>query len=105
MPLLENPITPWDSNAVTQILRPSDERLSKPAMGCSIRTERWRYTEWAEGENGRELYDHANDPMEFHNLAIDPSPEDLAVVEFLRPMLHAKASGKAPTSPFKSPRL
>ena len=105
MPLLENPITPWDSNAVTQILRPSDERLSKPAMGCSIRTERWRYTEWAEGENGRELYDHASDPMEFHNLAIDPSPEDLAVVEFLRPMLHAKASGKTPTSPFKSPRL
>lgn len=39
-------------------------------MGYSLRTERWRYTEWGEdGEFGRELYDHANDSRELTNLA------------------------------------
>ena len=105
VPLLGDPIAIRNSNAVTQILRPSDDRLSTPVMGCSIRTERWRYTEWAEGDMGRELYDHATDPMEFNNLAIRPTPEDLAVIEILRPMLRAKASGKIPSAPFNMPRL
>ena len=48
-PLLQEPSAKWDGFAVTQILRPADKRLDKPVMGCSIRTERWRYTEWAEG--------------------------------------------------------
>ena len=38
-------------------------------MGRSIRTERWRYTEW--GEVGAELYDHDADPREHRNLAQD----------------------------------
>ncbi|HSD05762.1 sulfatase/phosphatase domain-containing protein, partial [Flavobacterium sp.] len=38
----------------------------------SIRTERWRYTEWDEGKAGVELYDHQNDNDEFTNLAQDP---------------------------------
>jgi len=33
-------------------------------MGCSIRTERWRYTEWAEAKEGVELSDHYSDSME-----------------------------------------
>ena len=37
--------------------------------GYSLRTDRWRYTEWDEGRQGRELYDHANDPGELVNLA------------------------------------
>jgi uncharacterized sulfatase len=36
-----------------------------------VRTERWRYTEWG-GPQNAELYDHANDPGEFVNLASDP---------------------------------
>ena len=39
--------------------------------GYSIRTERYRYTEWADGALGVEFYDHANDPAEIHNLAHD----------------------------------
>jgi iduronate 2-sulfatase len=39
------------------------------AVGYSIRTERWRYIEWDEGREGRELYDVFNDPGELHNLA------------------------------------
>ncbi len=105
MPLLRDPISEWEGHAITQILRPGDDRLTKPEMGCSIRTERWRYTEWAEGAAGIELYDHRNDPMEFENLAIDPSPEDLTVIGQLRPLLRAKASGRIPVSPFNPPRL
>ena len=64
-PLLKNPDTPsWNKPAVTQIWH------SKKAWGYSIRTERYRYTEWLEGRAGRELYDHQNDPSEVHNLAM-----------------------------------
>ena len=38
-------------------------------FGYSLRTERWRYTEWDGGQKGRELYDHDTDPRELTNLA------------------------------------
>jgi iduronate 2-sulfatase len=38
-------------------------------FGYSLRTDRWRYTEWDGGEKGRELYDHDTDPRELTNLA------------------------------------
>jgi hypothetical protein len=41
-------------------------------MGRSVRTERWRYTEWDDGRLGAELYDHDGDPHEHKNLAQDP---------------------------------
>jgi iduronate 2-sulfatase len=37
--------------------------------GYSIRTPQYRYTEWADGELGSELYDHSVDPLETTNLA------------------------------------
>ncbi|MEI7808817.1 MAG: iduronate-2-sulfatase, partial [Verrucomicrobiota bacterium] len=39
--------------------------------GHSVRTERWRYTEWDFGAKGAELYYHNADPQELHNLAAD----------------------------------
>lgn len=54
-------------------------------MGYSIHTEKYRYTEWDEGREGLELYDHDKDPDEFHNLAQDPSMKD--VVARLKKML------------------
>ncbi|MEM7699971.1 MAG: sulfatase [Verrucomicrobiota bacterium] len=105
LPLIENPNAEWDGYAITQILRPADDRLETPVMGTSIRTDRWRYTEWAEGDEGVELYDHWADPMEFDNLAINPSEVDHAVMEKLRPLLREKANGKVPTTPFNQPRL
>ena len=62
-PLLSNPNSTWDKPAISQVQYGSD------AKGYSIRTMRWRYTEWNGGNAGRELYDHANDPDEVHNLA------------------------------------
>ena len=64
-PLLANPTAAWNRPAFTQV-----ERGGVP--GRSVRTERWRYTEWdVDGAAGVELYDHSNDPGEMKNLAAD----------------------------------
>lgn len=65
-PLLDNPQAPWDKPAFTQVWRGG-------FSGHSVRTERFRLTEWANGQRGRELYDYQNDPHELHNLADDPA--------------------------------
>ena len=41
-------------------------------IGRSVRTERWRYTEWDEGSAGVELDDHDLDSLELRNLASRP---------------------------------
>jgi uncharacterized sulfatase len=61
-PLLDAPDAPWQWPACTQVLRGE-------IHGRSVRTERWRYTEWDEGRHGVELYDHQADPGELRNLA------------------------------------
>lgn len=104
-PLLENPAADWDSAGITQVLRPADSRLPEPVMGRSVRTERWRYTEWNEGRDGLELYDHAADPHEFHNRAVQPDAEALAVMRQLRLKFTGKAEGGAPSSPVNPLRL
>lgn len=62
VPLLENPDNIWDKAAYTQVRR-------NQIFGRSVRTERFRYTEWDGGNAGVELYDHQKDPEEFTNLA------------------------------------
>ena len=42
-------------------------------MGYSLRTERYRYTEWDFGAEGAELYDYEKDPREVRNIADDPA--------------------------------
>jgi iduronate 2-sulfatase len=59
--LLDDPRKNWDRPAVTVMLRYG-------FLAKSIRTPRWRYTEWADGSRGAELYDHDRDPYELKNL-------------------------------------
>lgn len=82
VPLLNDPAATGRGWAVTQVLRGSqpgrvaakpDAARPKPFFGYSLRTPRWRYTEWDEGRRGRELYDHDADPRELVNLADMPT--------------------------------
>ena len=60
-PLLAKPDQPWKKAAFSQYLRPGKDKI----MGRSMRTDRWRYTEWANAKNesvGVELYDEAERP-------------------------------------------
>ena len=71
-PLLRNPSDPsWKKPAVTQIWHRHN------AWGYSLRTERYRYTEWLRGKAGRELYDHSVDQGEVTNLAENPKYKKL----------------------------
>lgn len=64
-PLLDDPGRSWKDTAFTQVWRGS-------FPGYSVRTDRWRYTQWDDGKQGVELYDHQVDPHEYRNLAGDP---------------------------------
>ena len=70
VPLLKNPDLPGRGWAVTQVTRGTGE---KQFSGYSLRTARWRYTEWDGGKRGREFYDHDKDPRELSNLASLPA--------------------------------
>ncbi len=61
VPMLRDPRVIGRGWAITQTAH-------NGVSGYSLRTPRWRYTEWNEGE-GRELYDHDTDPKELTNLA------------------------------------
>jgi uncharacterized sulfatase len=78
-PLLDDPSLPGKAAAYTQVTRGK-------SMGRSVRTDRWRYTEWDEGTLGLELYDHAGDALEYHNLA--GRPETAAVQAQMKALLH-----------------
>ncbi len=83
-----------DSNqAYTVVTRPGTKG-QRPRLGRSLRTPRWRYTEWEEGREGLELYDYATDPGELRNRAGDPA---LAALESeLRTALRQTISTRQP---------
>jgi hypothetical protein len=72
IPLLEVPDRQWKKAAFSQYPRGK-------VMGYSMRTRRFRYTEWRNRKTdkvmARELYDHAKDPQENVNAVADPEYE------------------------------
>jgi iduronate 2-sulfatase len=78
-PLFEDPDRQFRAAARTQHPRPAYYKSQPDVMGYSIRTARFRYTEWQSfpEESGkrsdkvvaRELFDHDSDPAESVNLA------------------------------------
>lgn len=126
LPLLEDSQQPWKSVAFSQYQRwildkssytsyDSDRTLSPAGggkgMGYSIRTDRYRYTEWwkTNGDYGKfgsatydpdasrvvaseasfvELYDYQNDPGETENLAYTQAAAHAALISELQALLH-----------------
>jgi len=56
--------------------------------GRTVKNAQWRYTEWDNGNMGRELYDQVNDPIEYINVAEDPQYEK--DVTEMRALLYAE---------------
>jgi iduronate 2-sulfatase len=93
VPLLGNPNQPWKKAAFSQYLRPG----KSPVMGRSIRTDRWRYTEWHDLKQnlvGIELYDEKNDPQE--NISLASSPDHAETLQSLSVQLKAGWKGSLP---------
>lgn len=68
---------------------PRKSALSQYENGYSLRTDRWRYTEWGEkGAEGKELYDHQSDSAEMVNLA--DQVEHAETIAKLAEQLHAR---------------
>lgn len=90
-PLLGDPAATVKPAAYTQHPRPAypdrTPRGVPETMGYSVRTAGWRYTEWRNWDTGAveatELYDHAADPAELHNVAANP-PDKAALAEAKR---------------------
>jgi iduronate 2-sulfatase len=65
VPLLRDPAARAHDGAL------SFRKAKAPPLGVSVRTARYRYTQWPDGSE--ELYDHASDAGEQRNVAADPA--------------------------------
>lgn len=64
--LLRSPNAKWEYPALTVV-------MYQNKLGKSVRTERWHYVMWDEGNAGEMLLDHTVDPLELKNRAGDPA--------------------------------
>ena len=93
-PLLDDPDLRWKSAVFS-------ESILEGFHGRTLRTPRYRYTEWTpveapENEPERELYDHQEDPFEYENLA--PHPAHRALIDELSERLRAGWQAALPES-------
>jgi uncharacterized sulfatase len=79
--VLKNPSLPFRSS-VRAVIRRGE------MLGRTVKTDKWRYTEWDNGNMGNELYDQGKDPVEYNNLATNPSYA--GIVEEMKKLLYQK---------------
>jgi iduronate 2-sulfatase len=106
VPMLKDPGVAGRGWAVTQVMRGGGPLRASVTtnvgsdgpryFGYSLRTPRWRYTEWDEGRKGRELYDHQSDARELTNLA--DKAEHVRTVNELSQQLAAAIKSTFPPS-------
>ena len=78
---IDPPGHPLDGRSLRPVLENPDAEWTRPALTTygpnnhALRTPRWRYIRWADGSE--ELYDHQNDPNEWHNVAGDSSNDKI----------------------------
>ena len=88
MPVISQQTHPWKTAAFSDLRR-------HHIRGRSIRTERYRYTEWGdEAKRGRELYDYDVDPNETVNIV--DFPENTELIAHLSERLRAGWRGALP---------
>ena len=82
LPLLKNPQAAWEHAAFTSVVGPA-------GVAVSVRTERYRYTEWQKWRKSAELIDYSTDPDELANVAKKPEyrKTTLAMKRLLRAKL------------------
>ena len=88
LPLLEDPDRPWKKAVFSQIPRPYLADQDWVHMGRSMRTQRYRYTEWIDRAGtaaARELYDL--ETAAFGTVNIANRPESAALVRSLAAQL------------------
>jgi iduronate 2-sulfatase len=85
----------WALSQVTRGVR-QPKNAGRRTFGYSLRTPRWRYTEWDEGRQGAELYDHDQDSKELTNLVNDEAYK--STVAGLKVQLHAAVEESFPVS-------
>ena len=79
--VVDNPELPF-KNEVYAVTKRGEK------MGRMVKNKEWRYIEWDGGENGSELYDQKNDPLEYSNLA--ENTEYATVVNKMKAILNKK---------------
>jgi arylsulfatase A-like enzyme len=93
-PVMTDPKRSWKKAAFSQYPRAGG------VMGYSMRTDRYRYTEWAGADKklvGVELYDYTDDPKGNANVAA--SPDTKALAASLSEQLHEGWKGALPGRP------
>jgi arylsulfatase A-like enzyme len=88
MPILKDPTHPWKLGAITYGTSgksKKDGSKADPNVPRTIRTEKWRYTEYPDGKE--QLYSIEKDLLGYNNVANDPANK--SVIQELKKLLNS----------------